>query len=58
MTPMVELRPRDPGRDPFYKEAKVSCVLNIHVMELSCLLVCETSRLGVVLRTRIGSDST
>ena len=33
-------------------------VLNIHLMELNCLVVGETSRLGVVLRERMASDST
>ena len=32
-------------------------VLNTHLEELSCLLVGKTSRLGVVLRDRDGSDS-
>ena len=32
-------------------------VLNVHLMELSCLLVGETSRLGVVLGEWDGSDS-
>ena len=31
--------------------------LNVHLMELSCLLVGETSRLGVVLGERYGSGS-
>ena len=29
-------------------------VLNVHLMEFSCLLVGETSPLGVVLRERVG----
>ena len=32
-------------------------VLNVHLEELSCLKVGETSRLGVVLREQDGSDS-
>ena len=33
-------------------------VMNVHLMEFSCLLVGKTSCLGVVLRERIASDST
>ena len=36
---------------------KCGSVLNVHLEELSCLLVGETSHLGVVLGEQDGSDS-
>ena len=37
--------------------SELGTVLNVHLKELSCFLVGETSHLGVVLRERDGSDS-
>ena len=36
---------------------QITTVFNVHLEELNCLLVCETSLLGVVLRERDSSDS-
>ena len=44
--------------DNFFESTTSSKVVsNVHLKELNCLLLGETSSLGVVLRERDGSDS-